>query len=130
MIQKFEINPVHTTIDDHLNKYVQKKIGRLDKYLPRHQRESVHVIVELKEGKAKDKNKYTCEVIMRLPHGSTITVRESTMNMYAAVDIVETKVKQLIKKHKEQHASGKVTRHLVARFRRKSVLEPEQAAEA
>src|SRR5712691_10978700 len=119
MIQKFEINGIHTSIDENLRKYVNKKIGRLDKYLPRHYRDSVHVVVELKEAKAKDKNKYTCEVIMHLPQGGEITVRESTMNMYAAVDIVEAKLKQLIKKHKEQHASGKLVRHLSARLRRK-----------
>jgi ribosomal subunit interface protein len=120
MIQKFEINGIHTVVDENLRKYVNKKIGRLDKYLPRHHRDSVHVVVELKESKAKDKNKYTCEVIMHLPHGGDIKVRESTMNMFAAVDIVETKLKLLIKKHKEQHASGKLARHLTARFRRRA----------
>jgi len=122
MLQKFEINGVHTTIDDKLRKYVTKKIGRLDRYLPRHHRDSVHVIVELKESKAKDKNKYTCEVIMHLPH-ENIAVSESTMNMYAAVDIVETKLKLQIKKYKDSHASGKLTRHLTARLRRKATPE-------
>lgn len=120
MIQKFEIKGVHTNIDDNLRKYVNKKIGRLDRYLPRHHRDSVHVVVELKEAKAKDKNKYTCEVIMHVPHVGEITVRESTMNMYAAIDIVETKLKQLIKKHKERHVTGKLPRQLSARLRRRN----------
>jgi putative sigma-54 modulation protein len=119
VIEKFELNGVHTTIDDNLRKYVTKKIGRLDKYLPRAHRDSVHVVVELKEAKAKDKNKYTCEVTMHLPH-EDVNVRESTMNMFAAVDIVETKLKLQIKKYKESHASGKLTRHLTARFRRRN----------
>jgi ribosome-associated translation inhibitor RaiA len=50
------------------------------------------------------------------------------MNMFAAVDIVETKLKLQIKKYKESHGSGKLSRHLTARFRRKNSLEfvPEE----
>ena len=125
MIEKFEIKGVHTTVDEKLRKYVNTKIGRLDKYLPRHHRDSVHVVVELKEGKAKNKNRFTCEVNMHLPH-EDIRVCESTVNIYAAVDIVENKLKQQIKKYKESRASGKWYRHLAARFRRRSHLMPEQ----
>jgi len=120
MIEKFEIKGVHMDIDDNLRKYAGRKIGRLDKYLPRHHRESVHAVVELKEGKAKDKNRFTCSVLMKLPHGGNLSVSEATVNIYAAIDIVETKLKQQIKKHKESHASGKLSRHLTGRFRRHS----------
>ena len=92
MLQKFELRGVHTTIDDNLKKYATKKIGHLDKYLPRHHRDSVHAEVSLKESKAKDKKQCTCEVTLHLPH-ETINLQESTVNMYAAVDIVETKLK-------------------------------------
>ena len=40
------------------------------------------------------------------------------MNMFAAVDIVEAKLKQQIKKYKDKHESGKLRRHVFARFRR------------
>ena len=126
MLQKFDLKGVHTTIDDSLQKYVVKKIGRLDRYLPRHHRDSVHAMVELKEAsKAKEQKKYTCAVVLNMPHG-TISVAESTMNMYAAIDIVEEKLKQQIKKYKDTHASGKLARHLTARFRRRSSLTVEQ----
>lgn len=120
MLQKFELKGVHTTIDENLQKYVTKKIGRIDKYLPRHHRDSAHAVVELKEAaKAKDQKKYTCEVTLYLPH-ETLNVAETTMNMFAAVDIVETKLKLQIKKYKESHANGKLARHLTARMRRRS----------
>ena len=125
MLQKFDLKGVHTTIDENLQKYVTKKIANLDKYLPRHHRDSAHAIVELKEAaKAKDQRKYTCDVTLHLPR-ETLHVAESTMNMYAAIDIVETKLKQQIKKYKESHASGKLTRHLTARLRRRPVVEAE-----
>lgn len=126
MLQKFELNGVHTSIDENLRKYVTKKIGRLDKYLPRAHRDSVHAIVELKEAKSKTNNKYTCAVTMHLPR-EDLMVSESTLNMYAAVDIVEARLKLLIHKYKDQHASGKLARHLRARFRRRTRIEPEQA---
>lgn len=120
MIAKFELKAVHTTIDTNLQKYATKKIGSLDKYLPRAHRGSVHAIVELKQAaKTRDQKKYTCDVTLHLPHG-TLHATESTMNMFAAIDIVETKLKLQIKKHKESHASGKLSRHLTARFRRKA----------
>jgi ribosome-associated translation inhibitor RaiA len=39
--------------------------------------------------------------------------------MYAAVDIVEAKLKQQLKKYKDLHMSGKLHRRLMARFTRK-----------
>jgi len=129
MLAKFEINSVHTEVDDRLRRYVTKKIGSLDKYLPRRHRDAAHAIVELKEAKTKDKNKYCCSVTLRLPH-ETINVAESTMNMHAAVDIVETKLKIQIKKYKDQHGGGKLTRHLRGRFRRNGQELPEPQLEA
>jgi putative sigma-54 modulation protein len=118
MLQKFEIQGVHATVDEPLRKYVTKKIGGLDKYLSRHNRTSAHAEVSLKEGKAKDKKQCTCEVTLYLPH-ETINIQESTLNMYAAIDIVETKLKQKIRKYKDIHASGKLHRRLMARLRRR-----------
>ena len=115
MLQRFEIRGVHTTIDDNLNKYVTKKLGRLDRYLSKHNQASAHVEVILKESKAKDKKQCTCEVNFHLPK-EVINIKESTVNMYASVDVVEAKLKLLLKKYKETHANGKLRRRLVARF--------------
>jgi len=125
MLQKFELKGVHTTIDDALKQHVTDKIGRLDRYLPRHHRESVHAVVELKETKTKDKNQYVCNVTMHMPHDD-INVKESGRSMYAAVDVVETKLKQLIQKYKDQHANGKVARHLAGRLRQTSTMLSDQ----
>jgi ribosomal subunit interface protein len=120
MIAKFELKGVHTTIDSNLQKYATKKLATLDRYLPRHHRDAAHAVVELKQAsKAREQKKYTCEVTLHLPKG-VIHVAESTLNMFAAIDIVETKLKQQIKRYKESHGSGKLSRHLTARFRRQS----------
>ncbi|MBC7708308.1 ribosome-associated translation inhibitor RaiA [Polaromonas sp.] len=130
MIQKFEISGVHVTIDEDLRKYVTRKIGNLDKYLARASRASAHAEVFLKEAKAKDKQHATCEVTLHLPH-ETISVHETTINLYAAVDIVEAKLKQQLQKYKDTHLNGKLHRKLFARMNRRTALttiEPQPEA--
>jgi putative sigma-54 modulation protein len=119
MLKKFEIQGVHMSISDKLHSYTTKKIGGLERYIPRHARESAHVEVHLKEGKAKNHNNSTCEVSIHLPH-QNIVINESAPNMFAAVDIVEAKLKGQLKKYKDTHATGKLHRRLIARFGSKS----------
>jgi ribosomal subunit interface protein len=117
MIQKLEISGVHMEVGDDLRKYVTKKIGRLDKYLSRHARESLHAEVKLKEGKAKDKNERTCEVILFAPH-EVLTAKETTINMFAAVDIAEAKLKTQLKKYKDLHGGPRLQRRVLAKLKR------------
>lgn len=115
MIQRFEIHGVHLQVDTRLQSYVGKKIGGLDKYISRRARPSAHGEVHLKELNGKDHNNSLCEVTLRLPH-QTIIIKEHALNMYAAVDIAEVKLKQQLQKYKDLH--GKAYRHRLARFRR------------
>ena len=117
MIQKLEISGVHMDVGDDLKKYVTKKIGHLDRYVSRRTRVSLHAEIKLKEGRAKDKNQRTCEVILFAPH-EVLTANETTINIYAAVDIAEAKLKTQLRKYKEQHAGARLYRRLVARNRR------------
>lgn len=106
MIEKLEIAGVHMELDDDISKYVTKKIGHLDRYIPRHARDSAHAEVKLKESHAKNKRQFTCEIILALP-GEQIMVSESTLNMFAAVDIAEETLKNRLKKYKEKRVSEK-----------------------
>jgi ribosomal subunit interface protein len=122
MIERITINGVHTVVDEDLNKYVTKKIGKLDTFMSRHSRESAHVEIKLKEAKAKDKKQATCEVIMHLPH-EVLATKETTLNMYAAVDILEAKLRNQLKKYKQTHEqSYRLHRRLLSRVRRGSKI--------
>ena len=121
MIENITINGVHMTVDEDLTKYVMKKIATLDKYMSKHVRESVHAEVWLKESKAKDKRKLTCEAKMTLPKDVLIT-SETTLNIYAAVDIVEAKLKNQILKYKDLHSPSKI-RHSLNLLRKKRGAE-------
>jgi ribosomal subunit interface protein len=118
MLKKFEIQGIHAKVDETLRNHVNKKIGGLDRYISRHSRESAHVEVFLKESKTKNNNNCTCEVAFYLPH-QTIVVKESALTMFAAVDIVEVKLKHQLQIYKDKHGNGRFHRHLMARFRRK-----------
>lgn len=101
---KLEINSVHLELEDDLKKYVTKKLNKLEKYVPRHARESADANVMLKESHAKNKRQFTCEISLKLPH-ETINVSESTLNIFAAVDIAEATLKNRLKKYKEKKVS-------------------------
>lgn len=117
MIKKLEISGVHMAVGDDLRKYVVKKLGSLDKYIPRHARMSVHAEIKLKESRVKASEQRTCEIIVYLPQ-ETITISESTVNVFAAVDIVEEKLKNQLRKYKEKHAVPRLRQRLMARLKR------------
>lgn len=118
MLQKFEITGVHVEIDDQLRNYVTNKLGSIDRYIPRNNRDSAHLEVRLREAKINRKAQAVCEVTLYMPH-ETISLAEPAINMYAAVDIVKTKLKQQIQKYKDEFMNGKQRRHIFGRLRRR-----------
>lgn len=118
MISKLEIKGVHFEIDDDIKKYATNKIGKLDKYAPKNARESAHAEIFLKEAKEKSNKKRTCEVVLYLPK-ETLNAKETTINMYAAIDIVEAKLKNQIKKYSEMHGTKGLHRKVLAKLKNK-----------
>lgn len=118
MVKKLEIDGIHLDVGDDLRKYVAKKIGKLDKYMPKRVRESVHIAVKLKESNVKTRVERICEIVVHLPQ-DTITINEKTSSIYAAIDIAEEKLKTQLHKYKEMHATPKFRQRLIARLKRR-----------
>lgn len=116
MIKKLHISGVHSQLTDEVSNYVREKIGKLERYVPKHARDSLHVEVKLIEKSAKDKRIHQCEVIMKLPK-STITVHKDSTSFIAAVDEAENNLKNQLKKYKDLHSRSRMSRHIIARFR-------------
>lgn len=114
MIDNLIISGVHFDLDEDLKKYVQKKIGNMDKYLPRPVRETIRVEVRLKGRHAKDKKTNICEVTLHLPHDLLI-VTESAMNIYAAIDIAEAKLKNQLIINKTEVIHSKIRKAWLSR---------------
>ena len=122
MITAIEISGRQYDLDDTTKKYVMKKIGKLDRYLPRHARESVRAEVKLRTVNRSHGNKYEAEAIIYVPD-KVITAKDSTVNMLAAVDIVEKKMVNQIRKYKQAsilHVGG---RSIMSRFKRSFARE-------
>jgi putative sigma-54 modulation protein len=118
MISNIEISSIHFEMDKDLEKYVRNKVSKLDKYMPRSARRSVRAEVKLIQDQSNKKNKNTCEVVLHLP-GGELAAKEATINMFAAVDIVETKLKNQLRKYKEKHTQHKSPRKdVLTKFRR------------
>lgn len=102
-------------LDEATKRYVNRKIGRLDRYLPRHARKSLHAEVKLKQVNRSHGNKYECDVVLHAPH-HILTAKESTVNMFAAIDIVEEKIKNQLKKYKAERIQQRGRRRLLRPF--------------
>ena len=128
MLQKLEITGIHFDVRDEVRDYVMNKLGKLDRYLPKHSRESAHMEVRLFEAQRGGKKEPECEVTLFVPRES-INLHEHAGSVYAAVDKAETHMKQLIKKYKDSLGVGERRQHLLARLRRKWPRRLPEAAE-
>ena len=110
MIARIDTAGINVELGDDIKKYITRKLGKLDKYMPRHARKTVHLEVKLRETNNRLGNKYECEVLIHLP-SAQLQAKESTLNMFAAVDIVEAKLKNQLVKYKQAHIAHLREKH-------------------
>lgn len=122
MIGSIEITGVKYDLDDTTKRYVTKKIGRLDRYLPKHARKSVSASVIIKQVNRDHGNKYEAEVILSVPD-KIITAKDSTVNALAALDIVEAKLVNQLRKYKQAVIPHVGRRGVLSRFKRSYARE-------
>lgn len=94
-------------LDPKILKYLDEKVGRLDKYLPRQSREGLfgQVVLEL-DSSGREDNECVCDIKIDVK-GEQMQAREATVNMYAAIDICEQKLKIQALKYKSKHEPSK-----------------------
>jgi putative sigma-54 modulation protein len=99
---KCEVTARNFEVDDKIKDYVEDKIGGLDKYLPRKSRETALAqIVLCDDPNGREDNRYVCEAVVRVG-GEKMVSAEGTINMFAAIDIVEAKLKVQFSKFKDK----------------------------
>ena len=117
MIKDITITGVKYELNATTKKQVERKIGSLGKYLPRHARKSASADVKIKQIDNPGGNKYEVEVIINVPD-KKIVAKDSTMNVLAAVDIVAARLNGQVRKYKEDvlaHDGG--SRGLLAKIK-------------
>ena len=116
MITSIQVTGIAYEVDDKTRKYVIKRIGNLDRYLPKHARKSVSVEVKLEQVNHDHGNKYEVEVNLDVP-GKIITAKDSTGNILAAIDIVETKLQSQLREYKQATIAHIGRRGIMSRFK-------------
>lgn len=124
MITAIDITGVKYELDESTKKYVTKKIGRLDRYLPKHARKSATASVKIKQVNRDNGNKYEAEVILSVPD-KVLTAKDSTVNALAALDIVEAKLINQLRKYKQTTMPHVGRRGVLARFKRSYAREAQ-----
>lgn len=107
MIASIDVTGIKYTVDERTLKYVTQKIGKLDRYLPSHARKSMTADVKLRHVNKDHGNKYEAEVIVHAPD-KIFTAKDSTVNMMAALDIVEAKLVAQLHKYKDSTIQRKM----------------------
>lgn len=107
MIASIDITGIKYNVNDKTQKYVMDKVGKLDRYVPSHARKTMAADVKLRQVNRDHGNKYEAEVILQVPD-KTITAKDSTLNMMAAIDIVEAKLIAQLRKYKDSLVARKV----------------------
>lgn len=116
---RLDISGRNYELDDGIKKYVNKKLGGLDKYLPRNVKDPAGTVVLEEDVSGRENNRFVCEFIVELP-GTRVMAKEATVSIFAAVDIVEAKTKIQFLKYKDKHQGEKrrvrgIARRLIGR---------------
>ena len=119
MIEKIDITGNNYKVEEPLRRYVRKRIGKLDRYLPKQAKEDVICKVVIGEiGKAKNE-KYSIAVAMELTGGKMIAARDECSNVFAGVDLVEAKMLGQIRRYKLEVQPHRQKRSLKNLFKKR-----------
>ncbi|MBQ6393653.1 ribosome-associated translation inhibitor RaiA [Candidatus Saccharibacteria bacterium] len=107
MIEKIEISGSNYKPTDSFRKYASKRIGKLDRYLPKGYKKDVIAKIVVTEVDRTHGNKYEISAAMEIPGGKVIAAKDESSNVFAGIDIIEAKLMGQIRRFKLE-----VTPHL------------------
>lgn len=100
MIDKIEISGNNYKVSESFKKYAAKRIGKLDRYLPRGNKKDVIAKIVVTEVDRAHGNKYDISAAMEIPGGKVITAKDECSNVFAGIDIIEAKLKGQVRRFK------------------------------
>lgn len=119
-----DITGIKYDIDDATRKYATKKVGRLERYVPKSARPSLRAEVKIKQIDKSHGNKYEAEIVLHVPE-KTLVAKDSTTNVMAAIDIVEEKLKRQLRRYKLEQAPHLGKRSVLSKFKRSYAREQQ-----
>ena len=116
MIDKIDISGNNDyKISESFRKYVTKRIGKLDRYMPRGNKKDIVAKIVVSEVNRAHGNKYAISVNMEIPGGKVLSAKDECSNVFAGIDIIEAKLKGQIHRYKLEmtpHLSKKGLKNL------------------
>ena len=118
---KLTIQAHNLELTDYLRQYVEKKIGRLERYLP----DIDEARVELREEKTRSaKDRAVAQVTIRV-RGTILRAEERSGDMFASIDAVTDKLERRIERFKGKRARNSKRAVSQAAAVYEAVLAPE-----
>ncbi len=102
MIENIDISGSNYDVEESLRKYVQKRIGKLDRYLPRQNRKDLVAKVVVTQVNRDHGNKYEISATLDIPGGKVLNAKDEASNVFAGVDILEAKLTGQIRRFKTE----------------------------
>ena len=115
MIDKIEISGSNNKLGESFQKYAEKHLGKLDRYLPRGSKKDVIMKVVVTEVNRDHGNKYEISAAMEITGGKVIAAKDECSNIFAGIDIIEAKLMGQIRRYKLEitpHLSKKGLKNL------------------
>ncbi|MFV0484657.1 MAG: ribosome hibernation-promoting factor, HPF/YfiA family [Candidatus Saccharimonadales bacterium] len=102
MIETIEVTGVKYKVEETFKKYAIKRIGKLDKYLPKKNRKDVVAKIVVTQINRPHGNKYEISAAIDVPGGKVIAAKDEASNTFAGIDIIEAKLMGQIRRFKTE----------------------------
>ncbi|HRN90404.1 MAG TPA: ribosome-associated translation inhibitor RaiA [Candidatus Saccharibacteria bacterium] len=122
MLTSTKVTGIGYQLDGKTNKYVINKIGKLDRFLPRHARRTASAEVRIKQRDGSSGVKYEIEAQIDVPE-KMILAKSSGLHVFTAIDEVESKLAAQLRKYKQSQVAHIGRRRILSRFKRSYARE-------
>ena len=103
MIEKLEIVGLNKfAVDEWTRKYAQKRLSRLDKYVPKSDKKEITARLTIAQISNQYGNKYEMVATITVAGGKDYIAKDRVANMIAGIDILEAKLVGQMRKTKTQ----------------------------
>lgn len=102
MIANIEVSGTNYKVEEAFQKYAAKRIGKLDRFLPRQNRQDVVAKIVVTQVNLAHGNRYEISASLDVPGGRVITAKDECSNVFAGIDILEAKLLGQVKKFKAE----------------------------
>lgn len=122
MLKTTTISGIGYQVDEETRKYAMNKIGKLDRFLPRHARRTATAGVRIKQRDGSGGIKYEIEVQLEVPE-KTLIAKTDGLHMFTMIDDAESKLTTQLRKYKQSRLAHVGRRGVLSRFKRSYARE-------